>query len=186
MQISKIDGTRKYLFLLDDGNVIESVLMRYKHGNSVCISSQVGCRMGCRFCASTLDGLVRGLRPSEMLDQIYQSERTSRAGSPMVVVMGTGEPLDNYDNVLKFLRLINDPNGQNMGQRHITLSTCGLVEKIYALAEENLQITLAVSLHAPNDEIRTQTMPVAKLYDMDRLLQACRDYAEKTKAPHYL
>ena len=180
-QISKIDGTNKFLFCLKDGNMVESVLMKYKHGNSVCISSQVGCRMGCRFCASTLDGLERNLTPSEMLRQVYQIQKITGERVSNIVIMGTGEPLDNYDNVLKFLRLINDPNGQNMGQRHITLSTCGLVEKIYALAEENLQITLAVSLHAPNDEIRTQTMPVAKLYDMDRLLQACREYAEKTK-----
>ena len=178
---SKIDGTQKFLFSLHDGNMVESVLMKYKHGNSVCISSQAGCRMGCRFCASTLLGLSRNLYPSEMLDQIYAIQKDCGERVHGTVLMGSGEPLDNYDNVLKFLRLINDPNGQNMGQRHITLSTCGLVEKIYALAEENLQITLAVSLHAPNDEIRTQTMPVAKLYDMDRLLQACREYAEKTK-----
>ena len=179
--ISKIDGTRKYLFELYDGNIIESVLMKYEHGNTVCISTQVGCRMGCKFCASTLDGVERGLTAGEMLSQIYAIQKDCGERVHGSVLMGSGEPLDNYDNVLKFLRLINDPNGQNMGQRHITLSTCGLVEKIYALAEENLQITLAVSLHAPNDEIRTQTMPVAKLYDMDRLLQACREYAEKTK-----
>ena len=137
--------------------------------------------MGCKFCASTLDGVERGLTAGEMLSQIYAIQKDCGERVHGTVLMGSGEPLDNYDNVLKFLRLINDPNGQNMGQRHITLSTCGLVEKIYALAEENLQITLAVSLHAPNDEIRTQTMPVAKLYDMDRLLQACREYAEKTK-----
>ena len=179
--VSQIDGTRKYLFALSDGAIIESVLMKYEHGNTVCISTQVGCRMGCKFCASTLDGVERGLTAGEMLSQIYAIQKDCGERVHGTVLMGSGEPLDNYDNVLKFLRLINDPNGQNMGQRHITLSTCGLVEKIYALAEENLQITLAVSLHAPNDEIRTQTMPVAKLYDMDRLLQACRDYAEKTK-----
>ena len=162
--VSQIDGT-----------------MKYEHGNTVCISTQVGCRMGCKFCASTLDGVERGLTAGEMLSQIYAIQKDCGERVHGTVLMGSGEPLDNYDNVLKFLRLINDPNGQNMGQRHITLSTCGLVEKIYALAEENLQITLAVSLHAPNDEIRTQTMPVAKLYDMDRLLQACREYAEKTK-----
>ena len=180
-QISRLDGTIKYLWRLRDGNCVESVVMQYHHGNTVCISSEVGCPMGCKFCASTLDGVERGLTAGEMLSQIYAIQKDCGERVHGTVLMGSGEPLDNYDNVLKFLRLINDPNGQNMGQRHITLSTCGLVEKIYALAEENLQITLAVSLHAPNDEIRTQTMPVAKLYDMDRLLQACREYAEKTK-----
>ena len=180
-QVSRVDGTVKYLWRLRDGNCVESVLMHYEHGVSVCVSTQVGCRMGCKFCASTLDGVERGLTAGEMLSQIYAIQKDCGERVHGTVLMGSGEPLDNYDNVLKFLRLINDPNGQNMGQRHITLSTCGLVEKIYALAEENLQITLAVSLHAPNDEIRTQTMPVAKLYDMDRLLQACREYAEKTK-----
>ena len=179
--VSKLDGTRKYLFALSDGAIIESVLMKYEHGNTVCISTQVGCRMGCKFCASTLDGVERGLRPGEMLSQIYAIQKDCGERVHGTVLMGSGEPLDNYDNVLRFLRLINDPNGQNMGQRHITLSTCGLVERIYALAEENLQITLAVSLHAPNDAIRTQTMPIAKVYSMDTLLQACKAYAEKTK-----
>lgn len=179
--ISQIDGTRKYLFALSDGAIIESVLMKYEHGNTVCISTQVGCRMGCRFCASTLEGVERGLTAGEMLSQIYAIQKDCGERVHGTVLMGSGEPLDNYDNVVKFLRLINDPKGQNMGQRHITLSTCGLVEKIYALAEEDLQITLAVSLHAPNDSIRTQTMPIAKVYPMERLLQACRDYAGKTK-----
>ena len=179
--VSQIDGTRKYLFALSDGAIIESVLMKYEHGNTVCISTQVGCRMGCRFCASTLDGVERGLTAGEMLSQIYAIQKDCGERVHGTVLMGSGEPLDNYDNVVKFLRLINDPKGQNMGLRHITLSTCGLVDKIYDLAEEDLQITLAVSLHAPNDGIRTQTMPIAKVYSMDRLLQACRDYADQTK-----
>lgn len=179
--VSQIDGTRKYLFALADGAIIESVLMKYEHGNTVCISTQVGCRMGCKFCASTLDGVERGLTAGEMLSQIYAIQKDCGERIHGTVLMGSGEPLDNFDNVVKFLRLINDPKGQNMGQRHITLSTCGLVEKIYDLAEEDLQITLAVSLHAPNDDIRTQTMPIAKVYSMERLLQACRDYADKTK-----
>ena len=179
--VSQIDGTRKYLFALSDGAIIESVLMKYEHGNTVCISTQVGCRMGCKFCASTLDGVERGLTAGEMLSQIYAIQKDCGERVHGTVLMGSGEPLDNYDNVVKFLRLINDPKGQNMGQRHITLSTCGLVEKMYDLAEEDLQITLAVSLHAPNDGIRTQTMPIAKVYSMEKLLQACRDYADKTK-----
>ena len=179
--VSQIDGTRKYLFALSDGAIIESVLMKYEHGNTVCISTQVGCRMGCKFCASTLDGVERGLTAGEMLSQIYAIQKDCGERVHGTVLMGSGEPLDNYENVVKFLRLINDPKGQNMGQRHITLSTCGLVDKMYDLAEEDLQITLAVSLHAPNDGIRTQTMPIAKVYSMDKLLQACRDYADKTK-----
>ena len=179
--VSQIDGTRKYLFALSDGAIIESVLMKYEHGNTVCISTQVGCRMGCKFCASTLDGVERGLTAGEMLSQIYAIQKDCGERVHGTVLMGSGEPLDNYDNVVKFLRLINDPKGQNMGQRHITLSTCGLVDRMYDLAEEDLQITLAVSLHAPNDGIRTQTMPIAKVYSMDKLLQACRDYADKTK-----
>ena len=178
--VSQIDGTRKYLFALSDGAIIESVLMKYEHGNTVCISTQVGCRMGCKFCASTLDGVERGLSAGEMLSQIYAIQKDCGERVHGTVLMGSGEPLDNYENVLKFLRLINDPKGQNMGQRHITLSTCGLVEQIYRLAEEKLQITLAVSLHAPNDDIRTQTMPIAKVYSMEQLLQACKDYAERT------
>ena len=148
VQISKIDGTRKYLFSLEDGHVIESVLMRYKHGNSVCISSQVGCRMGCRFCASTLDGLVRGLRASEMIDQIYRISQDTGERVSNVVVMGTGEPLDNFDNLLRFIELLTDENGINISQRNLTVSTCGIVPKIKELADRKLQITLALSLHA--------------------------------------
>ena len=147
VQISKIDGTRKYLFLLEDGNVIESVLMRYKHGNSVCISSQVGCRMGCRFCASTLDGLVRGLKPSEMIDQIYKIGQDIGERISNVVVMGTGEPMDNYDNLLQFITLLTDENGLNISQRNLTVSTCGIVPRMRQLADEKLSITLALSLH---------------------------------------
>ncbi len=179
--VSQADGTRKYLFALENGSVIESVLMKYEYGNTVCISTQAGCRMGCRFCASTIDGVERSLTAGEMLSQVYAIQKDCGERVNGVVLMGSGEPLDNYDNVLKFLRLINDPKGQNMGQRHITLSTCGLVDKIYELAEENLQITLAVSLHAPNDAIRNQTMPISKVYPMNRLLQACRDYVNQTK-----
>ena len=180
VQISKIDGTRKYLFLLDDGNVIESVLMRYKHGNSVCISSQVGCRMGCRFCASTLDGLVRGLRPSEMLDQIYQIGTDIGERISNVVVMGTGEPLDNYDNLLKFIELLSDENGLNISQRNLTVSTCGIVPRMRELADKKLQITLALSLHASNQEKRLQLMPVANKYDIKEVVDACRYYFEQT------
>ena len=180
VQISKIDGTRKYLFLLDDGNVIESVLMRYKHGNSVCISSQVGCRMGCRFCASTLDGLVRGLRPSEMLDQIYQIGTDIGERISNVVVMGTGEPLDNYDNLLKFIELLSDENGLNISQRNLTVSTCGIVPKILKFADEGLSITLALSLHAPDDETRKTLMPIANSYSLSEVLPACKEYYKKT------
>ncbi len=179
--VSQKDGTRKYLFVLENGSVIESVLMKYEYGNTVCISTQAGCRMGCRFCASTLEGVERNLTAGEMLSQVYEIQKDCGERVSGVVLMGSGEPLDNYENVLKFLRLINDPKGQNMGQRHITLSTCGLIDKIYELAEENLQITLAVSLHAPNDGIRNSIMPVSKANPMDKLLAACRAYAEKTK-----
>lgn len=179
--VSQVDGTRKYLFALGNDSVIESVLMKYDYGNTVCISTQAGCRMGCKFCASTIDGVERNLSAGEMLGQIYAIQKDSGERVNGVVLMGCGEPLDNYTNVLRFIRLINDPQGQNMGQRHITLSTCGLIEKMYQLAQERLQITLAVSLHAPNDEIRRKIMPVAKANPMDRLLQACFDYADKTK-----
>lgn len=178
---SQEDETRKYLFALENGSVIESVFMKYEHGNTVCISTQAGCRMGCTFCASTLEGVERSLTAGEMLSQVYVIQKDCGERIHGVVLMGSGEPLDNYEQVLKFLRLINDEKGQNMGQRHITLSTCGLVERIYDLAEEGLQITLAVSLHAPNDAIRNRTMPISRKYPMERLLQACRDYAEKTK-----
>ncbi len=180
VQISKEDGTRKYLFLLADGNVIESVLMRYKHGNSVCISSQVGCRMGCRFCASTLDGLVRGLRPSEMLDQIYQIGKDIGERISNVVVMGTGEPMDNYDNLLRFIRMLSDENGLNISQRNLTVSTCGIVPKMRELADEGLQITLALSLHASSQEKRLELMPVANKYEIHEVVEACRYYFEKT------
>ena len=179
--VSQKDGTRKYLFALENGSVIESVLMKYEYGNTVCISTQAGCRMGCQFCASTLDGVDRSLTAGEMLSQVYEIQKDCGERVSGVVLMGSGEPLDNYENVLKFLRLINDRKGQNMGQRHITLSTCGLIDKIYELAEENLQITLAVSLHAPNDGIRNSIMPISRANPMDTLLSACRAYAEKTK-----
>ncbi len=180
VQESKIDGTKKFLFALADGNVVESVWMKYKHGNSVCISSQVGCRMGCKFCASTLDGLVRNLTPSEMLDQIYAITLLTGERVSNVVVMGTGEPLDNYENLLIFLRMLTDENGLNISQRNITVSTCGLVPKMQDLAEEKLQITLALSLHATTDEKRKKLMPVAYQYTIKQLMEACRNYGEKT------
>ncbi len=180
VQVSKLDGTRKYLFILEDGNAVESVLMRYKHGNSVCISSQVGCRMGCKFCASTLDGLLRGLTPAEMIDQIYSigldiGERISN-----VVIMGTGEPLDNFDNVLRFVELLTDENGINISQRNLTISTCGLVPKIRELADMKYQFTLALSLHASNQEKRKALMPVANSYEIHEIVDACRYYFEQT------
>ena len=175
------DGTTKYLFSLDDGNVIESVLMRYSYGNAVCVSTQVGCRMGCGFCASTLNGLERNLEAGEILSQIYEISRDIDERISSVVLMGSGEPLDNYDNVIRFIRLLNSRDGADIGQRHITLSTCGLAEKIDKLRGENLQITLAISLHAPTDEIRGKTMPVSRKYDMETLLSSCRRYSEETK-----
>ena len=180
VQVSKEDGTAKYLFELYDGNYIESVLMHYKHGNSVCISSQAGCRMGCRFCASTLDGLSRSLEPSEMLDQIYRIQKSTGERVTNVVVMGSGEPFDNFDNFVRFEKLLTDENGLNISARNLTVSTCGLVPKIYELADMKLQITLAISLHAPNDEIRSRTMPVNKRWNIDELLKACRDYTKAT------
>ena len=180
VRISQIDGTRKYLFELEDGNVIESVLMRYKHGNSVCISSQVGCRMGCRFCASTLDGLERNLRPSEMLEQIYRIQRDTGERVSNVVVMGSGEPMDNYDNLIRFIHLLTDENGLHISQRNVTVSTCGIVPRIRQFAEENLQVTLALSLHAPNDEVRKTLMPVANSFALKDVLDACHYYFEKT------
>ena len=180
VQTSKVDGTRKYLFRLSDGNMIESVLMRYKYGNSVCISSQAGCRMGCRFCASTIGGLTRNLLPSEMLDQIYRIQKLTGERVSNVVVMGSGEPLDNYDNLLVFLRMLTDENGLNISQRNVTVSTCGIVPKMYELAEEKLQITLSVSLHAPDDETRSSIMPVNDAYPVERLMQACRYYFDTT------
>ncbi len=179
-QESQKDGTIKYLWRLRDGNCVESVLMRYRHGNSICISSEVGCAMGCAFCASTKGGLVRRLTPSEMVDQVLFSSLDSGLEISNIVLMGIGEPLDNYDTVLRFLELINSPDGMNIGMRHISLSTCGLVDRIYQLAEAKLQLTLSVSLHAPLDEIRTKLMPVNKKYNIEALLEACRVYFEKT------
>ena len=180
VQESAIDGTKKFLFELEDGNTVESVWMKYKHGNSVCISSQVGCRMGCVFCASTLDGLERSLRPSEMLDQIYAITRLTGERVSNVVVMGTGEPLDNYDNFLTFIRLLTDENGLHISQRNVTVSTCGLAPKIKELAEEELQITLALSLHATTDEKRRKLMPIANRYGLDEVMEACVYYFNRT------
>ena len=180
VQESKIDGTKKFLFELEDGNVVESVWMKYKHGNSVCISSQVGCRMGCRFCASTLDGLERSLTPAEMLEQIYAVTLLTGERVSNVVVMGTGEPLDNYENLLIFLRLLTDENGLHISQRNVTVSTCGIVPKMKLLAQEKLQITLALSLHAATDEKRRELMPIATKYSVDELMETCRYYFKKT------
>ncbi len=179
-QISQQDGTRKYLFQLSDGNLIETVLMKYHHGNSVCISSQVGCRMGCRFCASTLDGLERSLTASEMLEQIYEVTRHIGERISNVVVMGMGEPLDNYDNLLKFLRMVSDEHGLHISQRNLTVSTCGLVPGMRKLADEKLQITLALSLHAVTDEKRREIMPIANRYSIAELMDACAYYFEQT------
>ena len=180
VQESKIDGTRKYLFGLRDGNVVESVWMQYKHGNSVCISSQVGCRMGCRFCASTLDGLERNLTPSEMLEQIYAITKHTGQRVSNVVVMGTGEPMDNYDNLIRFLKLLTDENGLNVSQRNVTVSTCGIVPQMKRFAEEGLQVTLALSLHASNDEKRRKLMPIANKYSIRELMEACDYYFKQT------
>ncbi len=180
VQTSKLDGTQKYLFELPDGNVIESVLMRYHHGNSVCISSQVGCRMGCRFCASTIGGLVRNLAPSEMLDQIYRIQVLTGERVSNVVVMGTGEPMDNYDNIVKFIRMLSDEKGIHISQRNITVSTCGIVPRMMQLADEEFQITLAISLHASDDEKRRALMPIANRYTIREILDACRYYFKKT------
>lgn len=177
---SKIDGTNKFVFRLKDGNVIESVFMPYKHGNSVCISSQAGCRMGCKFCASTLMGLSRNLTPSEMLDQIYAISRITGERVSNVVVMGTGEPLDNYDHLLRFLTLLTNEDGLHISQRNITVSSCGIVPQIYKLADEKLAITFAVSLHAPNDEKRRTLMPIANKYSIEELMAACRYYFKTT------
>ncbi|MGN0317624.1 MAG: 23S rRNA (adenine(2503)-C(2))-methyltransferase RlmN [Lachnospira sp.] len=180
VQESKLDGTRKYLFELNDGNYVESVFMKYHHGNSVCISSQVGCRMGCRFCASTLKGCIRNLTPSEMLDQVYRIQYLSGERISNIVIMGSGEPMDNYDNVIKFLELINAEKGLNISHRNITVSSCGIVPKLKELADLKLQITLAVSLHAPNDELRKTMMPIANRYSIDELMEACRYYLFQT------
>ncbi len=180
VQVSKQDGTRKYLFGLSDGNVIESVFMRYRYGSSVCISSQAGCRMGCRFCASTLDGLARNLTPGEMLEQIYRIGADTGERISHVVVMGSGEPLDNYDHLLRFLQLLTDAHGLHMSQRNVTVSTCGIVPRIRQLADEKLQITLALSLHAATQEKRRALMPIAEKYELAQVMEACDDYFEKT------
>lgn len=183
---SKLDGTEKYLYELRDGNIIEGVRMRYHYGDTLCVSTQVGCRMGCRFCASTLDGCVRNLTAGEILGQVLAVNRRIAENEPdasgihNVVLMGSGEPLDNYDNVIRFVKLLKDPRGLNISPRNVSLSTCGLIPQMYALAEEGLPLTLSVSLHAPNDEVRKQLMPVAKSFSMEELLKACRNYIDKT------
>lgn len=179
--VSKIDGTMKFLFSLHDGNLIESVLMKYKHGNSVCISSQAGCRMGCRFCASTLMGLSRNLYPSEMLDQIYAIQRATGERVSHIVVMGTGEPFDNYDGLCRMIDMLSNEEGLNIGHRNITVSTCGIVPRIYEFADQNPQINLAISLHAPTQEKRKALMPIANKYSMDELMKAARYYVDTTR-----
>lgn len=178
--VSKIDGTAKYIFELGDGNLLESVLMEYKHGLTTCISSQVGCKMGCRFCASTGIGYVRNLSAGEILDQIISIQKDVGKRISNVVIMGVGEPFDNYDNLLKFLRLVNHKDGLNIGFRHISVSTCGLVPEILKLSKENIPITLSISLHAPNDQLRENLMPINKAYSIDKLVEACKIYTEAT------
>ncbi|MBR5246644.1 MAG: 23S rRNA (adenine(2503)-C(2))-methyltransferase RlmN [Clostridia bacterium] len=178
--VSKVDETVKYLFVLSDGEYVESVVMKYKYGYSICISTQVGCKMGCKFCASAIGGFVRQLSVGEMLSEIYTAQNDLNIKINHLVLMGTGEPLDNYENVVKMLELISDENGQNMSMRHISLSTCGLVPKIYDLAKLKYGITLSVSLHAPNNNIRSKSMPINNTYDIDELLKACRYYSEHT------
>ena len=178
--ISKLDDTVKYLFVLPDGEYVESVVMKYKYGYSICISTQVGCKMGCKFCASAIGGFVRQLSVGEMLSEIYTAQNDLKIKINHLVLMGTGEPLDNYDNVIKMLELISDEKGQNMSMRHISLSTCGIVPKIYDLAEKKYGLTLSISLHAPNNRIRSMSMPINKSYDIDELLKACRYYSEYT------
>ncbi len=179
---SKIDGTVKLLYRLLDGNVIEGVLMRYKHGNTLCLSTQVGCKMGCAFCASTLDGCVRNLSAGEMLGQVVCANRVLGEGVRVhnIVLMGSGEPLDNYENTTRFLRLLREPDGVNIGLRNVSLSTCGLVPQMYAFADEDLPVTLSVSLHAPNDDVRRKIMPVANRYSIEELIGACKNYIGKT------
>lgn len=179
--VSKIDGTTKFLFELYDGNIVESVLMKYKHGNSVCISSQAGCRMGCRFCASTLLGLERNLFPSEMLDQIYAIQRATGERVSHIVVMGTGEPFDNFEALCRMIEMISDDKGLNISRRNITVSTCGIVPRIYEFADRNPQVTLAISLHAPNDERRRELMPIANRYSMKELMEAAKYYVNQTR-----
>lgn len=178
--VSQIDGTVKFLFSMHDGELIESVVMHYEHGTTICVSSQAGCRMGCRFCASTLRGKTRDLLPGEILGQVIVAGREIGERIDGIVLMGIGEPLDNYDNVIRFLRLVGHPKGLNIGYRHISLSTCGLVERIYDLAGEDLPITLSISLHAPNDEERSAIMPINRKYGIDKLLTACHDYFQRT------
>ncbi|NBJ88036.1 23S rRNA (adenine(2503)-C(2))-methyltransferase RlmN [Acutalibacter sp. 1XD8-36] len=178
-RVSK-DGTIKYLFQMNDGELIESVLMKYAHGYSICISTQVGCKMNCSFCATGKSGFSRDLLPSEMLSQVQEAQRDENIRISNIVLMGMGEPLDNYDNVLRFLELVSHPDGMNIGMRHISLSTCGLVDRIYDLAEKKLQLTLSISLHAPNDEIRNRTMPVNRRWNVEQLLAACRHYSRET------
>lgn len=179
-QVSKIDGTIKYLWGLEDGNAVETVVMRNNYGNTVCISTQVGCRQGCAFCASTIGGLVRCLEPSEMLNEVFASQKDCGERISNIVLMGIGEPLDNYDNVIRFLRLVNHPQVMNIGMRHISLSTCGIIERFDDLAAENLQLTLSVSLHAPDDETRSRLMPANRGRGVDALMNACKRYYEKT------
>lgn len=179
-QVSRQDGTIKYLWELSDGNCIESVLMQYHHGNTICISSQVGCRMGCAFCASTIAGKVRDLTPGEMLDQVIFSQKDSGLPISNIVLMGIGEPMDNLDNVLRFLELVNHPDGLNIGMRHVSLSTCGVIPGIDRLADLGLQLTLSVSLHAPDSETRSRIMPVNRAYDVEKLFEACHRYFQKT------
>lgn len=180
VQKSRTDGTRKYLFELADGNTIESVFMKYKFGNSICVSSQAGCRMGCAFCASTRNGLARDLTAGEIVSQILEAEADTGERIGRIVIMGSGEPFDNYENVSRFLRIVNDPKGLNIGMRNITVSTCGLVPMIPRFAEDFGQVNLAISLHAPNDEIRSSMMPVNRKWGIRELVETCRDYAEKT------
>ncbi len=179
-QISKLDGTIKYLWELYDGNAVETVVMSYRHGNTVCVSSQVGCRQGCAFCASTIGGLVRSLEPSEILDEVFFSQQDSGMPISNIVLMGIGEPLDNFDHVMRFLELVNDPAGMNIGMRHISLSTCGITERFADLAARNLQLTLSVSLHAPDDETRSRLMPANRGRGVEQLMTCCRQYFEKT------
>ena len=181
-RVSQLDGTRKFLYALRDGNCVEGVLMRYHYGCTLCLSTQVGCRMGCRFCASTLDGCVRNLTAAEMLGQVQCANRTLSGEERVhnIVLMGSGEPLDNYEQVVRFLRLVSHPEGLNIGLRHISLSTCGLVDQMKRFAQEGLPVTLSLSLHAPNDTIRRQLMPIANRYTIDETLDACRNYIEKT------
>lgn len=177
---SKVDDTKKYLFLLDDGNIIESVMMKYKHGISLCLSTQVGCKMGCEFCASTKDGLIRNLTSGEILDQVYQIQKDLNTSISNIVLMGSGEPLDNYENLMRFLKVIHDEHGQNISYRNITLSTCGVVPRMYDLADENLPITLSISLHTPFDEERKKIMPIARKYSIEEIIKACKNYIAKT------